>query len=70
HQDASNGAVCHAEIGAQMAKPIVTALPLTEKQKENIVHCIRSHRFRGIATDLESLIRDPEQEGRLWAESF
>jgi uncharacterized protein len=47
HQDASNGAVCHAEIGAQMAKPIVTALPLTEKQKENIVHCIRSHRFRG-----------------------
>lgn len=47
HQDASNGAVCHAEIGAQMAKPIVTELPLTEKQKENIVHCIRSHRFRG-----------------------
>jgi uncharacterized protein len=47
HQDASNGAVCHAEIGSQMAKPIVTALTLTEKQKENIVHCIRSHRFRG-----------------------
>lgn len=47
HQDASNGAVCHAEIGAQMAKPIVRALPLTEKQKDNIVHCIRSHRFRG-----------------------
>lgn len=47
HQDASNGALCHAEIGAQMAKPIVTALPLNEKQKENIVHCIRSHRFRG-----------------------
>ncbi len=47
YQDASNGAVCHAEKGAEMAIPIVQALPLTQHQKENIVHCIRSHRFRG-----------------------
>jgi uncharacterized protein len=46
HQDASNGVVCHAEKGAKMAKSIVEKLPLTKKQKENIVHCVRSHRFR------------------------
>jgi uncharacterized protein len=46
-QDASNGAVCHAQKGVEIAIPIVSALPLTEKQKENIVHCVRSHRFRG-----------------------
>lgn len=45
-QDASNGAVCHAQKGDQMAHAIVAALPLAEKQKENIVHCVRSHRFR------------------------
>jgi len=46
-QDASNGAVCHAQKGAQMAKPVVDKLPLSENQKENVIHCIRSHRFRG-----------------------
>ena len=45
-QDASNGAICHAEKGAQMAGPMVEALPLSKKQKQNIIHCIRSHRFR------------------------
>ena len=45
-QDASNGAICHAEKGAQMAAPVVEALPLSKKQKHNIMHCIRSHRFR------------------------
>jgi len=47
HQDDSNGAVCHAEKGAQLAGAIVKKLPLTADQKENILHCIRSHRFRG-----------------------
>lgn len=47
YQDTSNGAICHAEKGAAMATPIVEALPLTKKQKENIVHCVRSHRYRG-----------------------
>jgi uncharacterized protein len=45
-QDASSGAVCHAEKGAQMAGPLVEKLPLTDTQKQNIIHCIRSHRFR------------------------
>ena len=46
-QDASNGGVCHAEKGAQMAWPIVKKLPISKKQKENIIHCVKSHRFRG-----------------------
>jgi len=47
YQDASYGAVCHAEKGAEMATPIVKALHLTKQQKDNIIHSIRSHRFRG-----------------------
>ena len=47
HQDDSNGAVCHAEKGAQLAADILDKLPLTAAQKDNILHCIRSHRFRG-----------------------
>jgi uncharacterized protein len=46
-QDATNGALCHAEKGAQMAEGILDELPLCENQKINIIHCIKSHRFRG-----------------------
>jgi uncharacterized protein len=46
-QDRASGGVCHAEVGAQMAQPIVAGLALTDDQKENILHCIRSHRYRG-----------------------
>ena len=45
-QDASDGTVCHAEKGAQMAEPFVDSLPLSSEQMKNILHCIRSHRFR------------------------
>lgn len=45
-QDSSGGAVCHAQKGAQLARPIVKELPLSEEQKENIIHCIKTHRFR------------------------
>jgi len=47
YQDKSNGVVCHAEKGAQMAGPFVEKLALSEAQKKNILHCIQSHRFRG-----------------------
>ena len=47
YQDTSNGAICHAEKGAEMAHAIVEALPLSNAQKENVIHCIRTHRFRG-----------------------
>ncbi len=46
-QDASGGTICHAEEGAETAKKIIKDLPLSIDQKENIIHCIISHRFRG-----------------------
>ena len=46
-QDDSHGAVCHAEKGAEIAGKIVAQLDLTEDQKKNVLHCIRSHRYRG-----------------------
>lgn len=48
YQDASNGAVCHAEKGAKLAETLLKSLPLSEAQKQNIVHCIQSHRFRSL----------------------
>ncbi len=47
HQDRQNGAVCHAQQGARVACAVIKDLPLLKPQKENIIHCIRSHRFRG-----------------------
>jgi uncharacterized protein len=49
-QDRSHGAVCHAEKGARLAACIVRGLPLAAGQKDNILHCIRSHRYRGSHT--------------------
>ena len=47
HEDDSKGDICHARKGSEMATPVITPLPLTDGQKQNILHCIRSHRFRG-----------------------
>jgi len=46
-QDKSNGKICHAEIGAEMAQAIISDLSLSEKENSNIIGCIRTHRFRG-----------------------
>jgi uncharacterized protein len=45
-QDNSNGEICHAKKGAQMAETLLKGLEFSEAQKENIIHCIRAHRFR------------------------
>ncbi len=45
-QDKSNGSICHATAGAQMAEKIISGMDIGTRQKENIIHCIRSHRFR------------------------
>jgi uncharacterized protein len=45
-QDTASGAICHAEKGARMAESIIDQLPVSDAQKQNIVHCIKSHRFR------------------------
>ncbi len=46
-QDASHGAICHAQKGACMAESWISESPLSNQRKHNILHCIRSHRFRG-----------------------
>jgi uncharacterized protein len=46
-QDESAGVVCHAERGEQMARSFVRRLALSPARRENILHCIRAHRFRG-----------------------
>lgn len=45
-QDAARGAVCHARIGAEMARDILAAFDIPLAVKENICHCILTHRFR------------------------
>ena len=48
HQDACLGSLCHAVHGAMLAEPIVAMLVFSPEQKDNILHCIRTHRFRGM----------------------
>jgi len=45
-QDGNAGAVCHAEAGADMAQPLLAASPFRNGRLDNILHCIRAHRFR------------------------
>ncbi len=49
HQDETKGDVCHAEKGADMAIRLLAQFPCSDEQKANIIHCIRTHRFRGQA---------------------
>jgi len=50
----SRGGVCHADTGAEMAKPILRELGYDNSDSDAICHCIRAHRFRS-ATRPESL---------------
>ena len=43
----SKGRVCHAAKGAEIAGALLAEYPLPEQKKQNIVHCIGAHRFRG-----------------------
>ncbi|BCO10203.1 phosphohydrolase [Desulfolithobacter dissulfuricans] len=43
----SRGIICHAEIGADMAVPVLQGLDFPEADIKEIVHCIRAHRYRG-----------------------
>jgi uncharacterized protein len=47
YEDESKGTICHAEKGAEIAKALLVNYPLSDEKKQNIVHCIGSHRFRG-----------------------
>jgi uncharacterized protein len=45
-QDQSGGLLCHAARGAEKARTILDAMPIDNGRKDNIVHCVRAHRFR------------------------
>ena len=45
----NNESVCHGKTGAEMAEPVICSL-FSKQKKDNILHCIRSHRFRGNST--------------------
>lgn len=45
-QDNSDGAICHAEKGAYLATENLADMAIEDKRKHNILHCIRTHRFR------------------------
>jgi uncharacterized protein len=42
----SKGKVCHAELGAEMAEPLLQDLGYSEADQAAICHCIHAHRFR------------------------
>jgi len=46
-QDESQGKVCHAEFGAQLAKSLLLKYSLSQEKIDHIIHCIITHRFRG-----------------------
>jgi len=46
YQDRSKGAVCHAAKGAEIAGEILKDYPIEQDKRDNIIHCILSHRFR------------------------
>jgi len=48
-QDQSNGKLCHAELSAQFARTILEK-HLDPLKIQRIIHCIKSHRFRGHIT--------------------
>jgi len=47
YQDESKGKICHAQKGVEIASDLLEKYPISDEQKVNIIHCIRSHRFRG-----------------------
>jgi uncharacterized protein len=49
-QDAAQGRLCHAALGAELAAELLADLGLAPALTANVIHCIRSHRFRGAAT--------------------
>ncbi len=49
-QDRAKGGVCHAEKGAEMAEKLLDEYQLPKDKKENIIHCILTHRYRNSHT--------------------
>ncbi|MEW6259021.1 MAG: HD domain-containing protein [Thermodesulfobacteriota bacterium] len=51
-EDESEGSLCHADYGGRLAETILhrNGFRFTAAQQDNVLHCIRSHRFRGKET--------------------
>ncbi len=49
-EQVSKGKICHAQIGAEKADGILTQMGLPDPLKKEVLHCVRSHRFRGNQT--------------------
>ncbi len=47
HPAADTDRACHAQRGAVMAQEIVSGLPLSAPRRDQVVHCVMSHRYRG-----------------------
>lgn len=46
HQDRAKGGICHAQKGSEMARELLEKLDLPNDKRENIIHCILTHRYR------------------------
>ena len=46
-EDETKGTVCHAQKGVQVAAELLATYPVSNQQRDNVVHCIGTHRFRG-----------------------
>jgi uncharacterized protein len=46
-EQVSGGKVCHAQVGAEKAGRFFDQLGISDPIKRAVLHCIRSHRFRG-----------------------
>ena len=46
-ENLSQGRICHAKRGAELAAPLLSNLGYSTAEIEAICHCIRSHRYRG-----------------------
>lgn len=69
-QDKCKWKVCHAEIWAKIAEDILKNYDLDTEKKENIIHCIKTHRFRkwNIPETLEAkIIYDADKLDSIWA---
>ena len=45
-EDAQSGGLCHAELGAEMARKILIEHSYDKEKTESVVSCIKTHRFR------------------------
>lgn len=46
-QDNAKGKVCHAKVGAEIARQILEENNISKDIVEGVVHCIETHRYRG-----------------------